>query len=248
MAVLLFLSSQALQAEGLPKVLAVEVPPFVMQTEQGAKGFLNEVASLALHRIAQPHHLEIVPWARGFQAVSKGQGLALLPTIRTSERESQLLFGKQPLHYMEMAFFARPGTVPEWQGELQAVKGRRIVKLRGAAFSPELDSAFASGNWLIEETNSFSSALRMVAAGRVDLAAVPLLTGLYLLPREGLQDALQPLQPIVHRQPVYLALALGQEALLDPLDQALSEMREHGQIDAVIEAYRQRNWQPQPID
>ncbi len=226
-------------------VAAVEIPPYVMATPYGSSGIITEVVREAFARIGQPVRIEVMPWARGMEEVRDGRVSGLIPTIRTAEREQWLLFPQQPVYHFDMAFFARRADQLRWSGQLLELSARRFVKLRGAAFAPELDEAFRNGSLLIEEANSFASALRMVAGRRADLAAVPLLTGRQLLAQEGLIGEIEPLQPLVFRQPVYLALARTQAALLQPLDAALRQMEQDGSIARITEAYRQRRWMPQ---
>lgn len=225
---------------------AVELPPLVMATPTGSTGVLVEVVRLLCQRLNLPAQIRVVPWARAYADTLSGQSAALMPAIRSAERERLFHFPSEPLYQAEMSFFKRADQALTWSGQLADLKDLHFVKLKGALFAPEFDAAVAQGRLHCEEANSFAAAVRMVNAGRVHLAAIPKLAGLQIAASEGLQGRVLPLEPRVHLQPLYLALTrVGEPAAwVDRIGAALAQLHREGAVRDIVEQYRQRQWLP----
>jgi polar amino acid transport system substrate-binding protein len=228
------------------RLMAVELPPLIMATAAGSTGILVDLVRQLFARWGQPLQVEVVPWARAYADVVAGVGHALIPTIRNAEREKVLRFVNEPLFFSEMSFFRRADNPISWDGRLASLTGKRFVKLKGALFAPEFDQAVAGKRLNLDETTSFTSAVRMVNARRVDLAAIPKLAGLQIAASEGLKDEVVPLEPRVHLQPFHLALTRSaeSEAWAVALERHLVAMNREGVAKALVEQYRQRQWLP----
>ncbi|MBH9552005.1 substrate-binding periplasmic protein [Inhella gelatinilytica] len=235
-------------AKGEPPVtvLGVELPPLIMATPYGAAGVVVETVQQAFQRLNRPVVIKVVPWARAYAEVTEGRADGLIPTIRSAERETLLDFPTQPVFRSDMVFFARADAHIPWRGHLADVAALKFVKLRGALFAPEFDRAVQEGRLQCEETTSFASAIRMVQAKRADLAAVPHLGGLQVIASEGLGREVVALQPPVHTQDFFLALAKGRarQGLRERLDREFEAMKRDGSTQAIVDDYRRRNWLP----
>lgn len=239
-------SSWARATESSPiRIYGVELPPLIMAGPSGASGVITDIALKAFKRAGVAAEVEVVPWARGFKALQVGQCDGLIPTIRSAEREAMFDFPNESIYRSDMSFFGRANQPLAFSGKLSDVQDRKFVKLRGALFAPEFDEAVRQGKIACEETNSFAAALRMVEAGRVDLAAVPRLAGLRIAVDEGLQGRIIPVDPPFFRQPFYLAFARkpGLSELRHRFDEQLTRMWRDGSIAAIEDDYRRRNWQ-----
>jgi len=228
------------------RLYGVELPPLIMATPYGVTGIVAEITLRAFHRADLNAELEVVPWARGFNALKSGLCDGLIPTIRSAEREALFDFPKEPVYRSDMSLFGRADRLPAFTGQLSELADRHFVRLRGALFAPEFDDAVREGRLHCEETSSFSAALRMVDAGRVDFAAVPRLAGLQIVASEGLSGRVAALTPPLYRQPFYVALARrsGLVEVRRRLDEQLARMWHDGSIAAVEDEYRRRNWLP----
>jgi polar amino acid transport system substrate-binding protein len=227
-------------------VYGVEIPPFITAGPSGATGVVVDVVRLAFEELHEPVEVQIVPWARGFGLVKSKQATGIIPTIKTPERAQWMLFPEHPVFVFTMSFFQRKGARLDWNGRIDSVLPYRFVKLRGAAFAPEFDAAERDKRIRVEETNSFSSAIRMVGAGHADLAAVPLLAGQQLIAAEKLEGSVEAVEPAVFEQKMYLALANTPQnaALLARLEPQLAKLWQDGTIARLTEEYRVRRWLP----
>lgn len=228
------------------KVMGVEIPPLIMATPYGATGVVTEVTQRAFKRAGLAADVEVVPWARGYSALQAGQCDALIPTIRSAEREALFDFPNEPVYRSEMSLFSRPGLLPQFSGRIADLQGRSFVKLRGALFAPEFDAAVRDGRIRCEEASSFAAAIRMIDLGRVEFAAVPRLTGLQVIAAEGLAGRVAAVEPPLHVQAFFLAFARkpGQAGLPARIDEQLGRMWRDGSIAALEDEYRRRNWLP----
>ncbi len=228
------------------RVSAVELPPLIMATPSGSTGILVDLLRLLFARLGLPLSVHVVPWARAYGDAVAGHVAGVMPTIRSPERERELLFPSEPLYQAEMSFFKRVDVPLRWTGRLTEVQGLRIVKLKGALFAPEFDQAVLERRLRCEETHSFASAIRMVHLGRVDLAAVPKLAGLQIAASEGLSSQVLPLEPRVDWQAFHLALSRTAEAgaWLSRINTALAALHREGAISRLVEQYRERQWLP----
>ncbi len=148
-----------------------------------------------------------MPWARGYAAVKAGEATALIPTIRSVEREALFDFPGEPIFQAEIALFARAFKPLKWSGRPSDLVGLSFVRLRGALVSPEFDQAVREGRLHCEQAHGFGAAMRMLAAGRFDFAAMPKLAGLQIAAAEGLSARVRVLEPAPHVQAFYLAFA-----------------------------------------
>lgn len=228
------------------RIYGVELPPLIMATLYGVTGIITEITLRACRRADIPAEVEVVPWARGFNALKSGQCDGLIPTIRSAEREALFDFPNEPVYRSDMSLFGRADRLPAFGGQLSELADRRFVRLRGALFAPEFDDAVREGRLRCEEASTFSAALRMVDAGRVDFAAVPRLAGQQIIASEGLAGRVAALAPPLYRQALYVALA-RKPALADVrrrLDEQLARMWRDGSVAAIEDEYRRRNWLP----
>lgn len=231
----------------MTRVVGVDIPPLIMSTPNGGStGIVVDVVNTAFRRANLRVKIEVMPWARAYPSVKAGERDALIPTIRSIEREALFDFPDEPVFKSEMSFFRLSQRPILWRGNLADVSTRSFVKLRAALFAPEFDDAVREGRIRCEETDSFLSAIRMVNAGRVDLAAVPKLAGLRLIAAEGMQTRVQVMEPALYVQNFYLAFSRkpALAAVRKQVDAKLAEMWRDGTIAAIIEDYRRRDWQP----
>lgn len=236
----------AFAAETQVRVVGVELPPLIMSTPYGSTGIIVDIVKTAFRRANLKVDIAIEPWARAYASVRDGEGDALIPTIRSTEREALFDFPDEPVFKSEMSFFRSSRKPIAWSGKLADVQTRRFVKLRAALFAPEFDAAVREGRIACEETNSFASAIRMVDADRVDLAAVPKLAGLQIIAAEGLQGRVAALDPAFYVQNFFIAFS-RKNALASQrqkVDSQLAAMWKDGTIAAIIDDYRKRNWLP----
>lgn len=228
------------------RIVGLDLPPLIMQGPAGSTGIIVDIVQQALAGLGLEAHVDILPWARALQEMRAGTADGLIPSFRTPEREQWLDFPDQPVYRSPMSFFGRVQRDFPWNGRLDSVRQLRFVKLKDGLFSEAFDEAVRQGQLRCEEAITFGAAMRMVDAGRADLACAPLLPGLQVLAQQGLSERLQPLNPPVDHKEGFLALARKPElaGLARQIGPRLAQMQRSGQIEARVEEYRQRRWAP----
>ncbi|MBZ6064947.1 transporter substrate-binding domain-containing protein [Aeromonas schubertii] len=85
----LLVSGSALAIE----VLAAEVPPYAIKSQQGAPtGMAVEVLEEAARRLGEPLHIEVLPFARALSQARHRKDVLLLPPAWSEERASHFLW------------------------------------------------------------------------------------------------------------------------------------------------------------
>jgi len=214
-------------------IYAPDLPPYVVANPDGStRGLMVDVVNEACKRAGVTARIEVVPWPRGYAQVQAKPNLGLIPTMRTAEREQLFRFTEQPVFRYTETFFKQKGARIAWNGTMASIADQRMVKLRGALSAPPIDDALKSGQIRAEDTGSFETAMQMVAANRADLAPMPLVTGLSIIKQQGLEGKVEPMEPEVYVQPVYLVMSKAPEnaELVTRLDKALEQMWKDGTI------------------
>lgn len=232
------------------RIVGLDLAPLIMTGPNGPCGVIVDIVQQVLAGLGLQAHVDILPWARALQEMRAGTADGLIPAFRTPDREQWLDFPDQPVYRSPMSFFGRAQRDFAWDGRLDSVRRLRFVKLKDGLFADAFDEAVRQGRLRCEEASTFGAVMRMVDAGRADLACAPLLPGLQVLAQQGLSERLQPLNPPVDHKEGFLALArkpelVGLARLLGP---RLAQLQRSGQIDVWVEEYRQRRWAPRPDD
>jgi polar amino acid transport system substrate-binding protein len=230
------------------RILGLDLAPLIMNGPRGPGGVIVDIVQQVLADLGLQAQVEILPWARALQEMRAGSADGLIPAFRTPEREQWLDFPEQPVYRSPMAFFGRAQREFSWDGRLESVRRLRFVKLKDGLFADAFDEAVRQGRLRCEEASTFGAVMRMVDAGRADLACAPLLPGLQVLAQQGLSERLQPLSPAVDHKEGFLALARKPElaGLARKLGPRLAQLQRSGQVETWVEEYRQRRWAPRP--
>ncbi|SDG44355.1 amino acid ABC transporter substrate-binding protein, PAAT family [Limimonas halophila] len=72
------------------KILSAHLPPYSMDTQDGKRGFVAEIAKEIARRVGNPTELHYAPFARVYKAVREREKRLLAPIARTPKREDEL--------------------------------------------------------------------------------------------------------------------------------------------------------------
>ncbi|AFV00299.1 substrate-binding periplasmic protein [Simiduia agarivorans] len=206
------------------RVSAVELPPFIYQSDYGPTGLIVDAMAEASLRTQLTFHIEFMPWTRAMSQMVTGDGDAIIPTQFKPERGALLLYPNTPAHTFKFVVLTRPELASDYKGKTASLFTGRFVQVRGASIGPVFDSLVASGRITPQLTNNFLSIGRMIAANRADYSVMPALSALYYQRKLGLSLAL--LAPAVDEHPVYVAFSKqsdypeeAQQRWMDAFDQ-----------------------------
>lgn len=180
----------------------IHVPPLI---NDARSGIVMERSIQILECAGLQAQPDILTWRRAFDFTINRHG-ALIPAIKTPERERQLWYPAHPVHSLEYRFYQRNGAGFSWSGDYDSVKNMSIGKLAGGAVAPEFDDLVNRGALNVTETADFSHLVKMLQAGRIDMAAAEGTSFSGVAKQLGLADAIEPVAgPNMAVQPVYIA-------------------------------------------
>ena len=148
-------------------VHAIEMPPLIINQKEGV---VVERVKQVMECSRINHTISIKPWARSFTETRNKSG-ALIPTMKTKEREAFLWYPDTPVYQVTYHFFEKAGIGRKWDGDYASLKDLTIGKLRGGAVGEEFDKLAESGYFKLSEASDFEQLKRLAARNRVDLIA-----------------------------------------------------------------------------
>jgi polar amino acid transport system substrate-binding protein len=135
--------------------------------------------------------------------VERAQADILVGPYKSAERLKRFHFLDLPFYRDRMLFYVRRDTQLNWQGDLNALRTRRIVAVRGWHYGTQFEQARP---WLdISEVPQLENGLQMLALGRVELLATNERNTTELLASLRLDKALAVLCPDIAQLDGYLA-------------------------------------------
>ncbi len=219
--------------------------PFISRGEDGAPvGLYRDVMVEVFKRLGIPLNAEVYPWKRAQKYVEEGRGDGMI-TALTEKRRARFL-ATDPLYIVNERVFARRDN-PRIQ-EIMAIKsidglkGFKLVDTIGAGWAEEnfkgLDVIWAS---------SHSSALNLLASGRVDIYVLGKYPGLIDIRRriaengpytEGFRKLV--VGPHTLHQVRYSLLIRKDSpftSIIPEFNRVLKEMRDDGSYQAILDRH-----------
>ncbi|MDM5076741.1 transporter substrate-binding domain-containing protein [Aeromonas media] len=215
-------------------VIAAEIPPYVIRSQQGApSGMAIEVLEEAARRLQEPLEIELMPLARALSQTRHRPDVLLLPPARNAQREPLFLW-IAPL--LEEAFVLvshrqhHPAPL-----SVKEVAGLTLGALRGSHGQSLIQPLEGVTRELVTEEVSNASKL---ARGRIQGWAVAWNTARYNQQRAGLPLADLVRGDTLQQSALYLAaspLFPATEALR--WRKAIEGMREDGSLARILKQY-----------
>ena len=172
----LFFSFSTYASKSLPASISIAAPdisPLVYFNDNNEiTGSLVEKLNAFSKRTGIQVSIEIMPWARALTQVKYGKHNALMPTLKSIERERFLIFPKQPLiKFHSSVLIQLKKQASEHDSITSLVEGKTLAKARFMLLGDEMDKLFANNKQRVIEVNSVEVAIKMLALGRVDFVA-----------------------------------------------------------------------------
>ena len=219
--------------------------PFISRNEHGkAVGIYHDIMTEIFRRLGIPLRVELYPWKRAQKLVAEGKGDGMI-TALTRERSS-LFLATDPIYTVSERAFARIDNprIKEILAirDIQGLKGFKIVDSIGSGWAEEqfkdLDVVWAP---------SYSSAINMLATGRVDiyvLGKYPGLADLQQRIEEGApySEGLKKIVPSPHElAEIDYALLIRRDSpyagLIPRINRVLDQMKREGIYQSILDRY-----------
>lgn len=209
------------------RLVADNWPPFTDASMPGG-GLATSIVTTALTRAGYTSAFEEVPWARALLGVSEGRYDVL---INAWYNDSRARIGHFSTAYLSnrVRLLQRKGEVFRYkrQSDLYPYS---IAVVRDYAYSPEFD-----GDARLHKVpvGNFSSAVRMLAAGRVNLAVEDEYVARYNLQREpqAVRDGVVLVEPPLGENTLHILVSLKHpehERIVESFERAIAAMKADG--------------------
>lgn len=216
------------------KLYTEEWPPVSFASSGGPDGFAVQLVSLLQRRTGQAGMIQVVPFARGFQAVQQEPNVVYFTLGWTPEREQQLhLLG--PVLTVDTWLWGWRGRAPAKPLSIMQAKQLKLVTGRQTVNEALLQRL---GFESLQKVASPSQAIRMLQAGRVDLWCNSSIAVPEVLRRMGLpEDSLVRLTRL-ESTPLYLAFSRGTAAdTLAAWEQGLLSLQRDGTLSSLYKTW-----------
>ncbi len=222
------------------RVGGLEFEPYIMIHADGTtQGIIADLVRLALKEAGYQTKFEITNWARAFTEVKKGLTDAIIPAMKSADREVFLYYPTQPVVHLQMVLITAKGNSVTFDGTMASLRHYSIGRVRQARVSPAFDKAREEGIIQVQERNSFELLVKAAAFGRIDLAAVEKLVAFWSAQKHDLRYRIRVLEPILGSVPVYVAFSkkrLSQKTARD-VGNILEQFHQDGTVDKLIQQY-----------
>jgi len=222
----MMLATPALGHEKL-RLVADNWPPFTDARMPGG-GLATSIVTTALARAGYSSAYEEAPWARALLGVGEGRYDVLINAWYNDARVDIGQFSKAYLTN-RIRLLQRKGGTFRYQ-QLPDLYPYSIAVVRDYAYSPEFDSDARLHKVAVR---NFSSAVRMLAAGRVNLAVEDEYVARYNLQREPqeVRDKVMLVEPPLGENTLHILVSLKHpehKRIVERFEQAIAAMKADG--------------------
>ena len=215
------------------RLVADNWPPFTDASMPGG-GLATSIVTTALARAGYSSSYEEAPWARALLGVGEGRYDIL---INAWYNDSRTNIGQFSNAYLtnRIRLLHRTGEAFHYKGQSDLYP-YTIAVVRDYAYSPEFD---ADTRLHKVPVRNFSSAVRMLAAGRVNLAVEDEYVARYNLQREPqeVRDGVMLVEPPLGENTLHILVSLKHpehKRIVERFEQAIAAMKADGSYDRLM--------------
>lgn len=209
------------------RLVADSWPPFTDSDLPGG-GLATSIVTAALARAGYTSEVEEVPWARALMGVGEGRYDILIDTWYNDSRTRVGQFSKPYL--TNRIRLLRQQDKPLQYTKLADLYPYSIAVVRDYAYSDSFDSDTRLHKVPVR---TFSSAVRMLAAGRVDLTVEDEFVARHFLQRESkeVREAVSFVEPALGENNLHILVSLKHpehSRIVERFDRAIAAMKADG--------------------
>jgi len=232
----MLLVGQVAAAQNL-RLVADSWPPFT-DLNAPSGGVATLLVTTALTRAGFSSDFELVPWARAMLGLGEGRYDVVINAWYTQDRT---LVGQFSEGYLinRVSFIKQRGAQITYDGDYSDLRPYPIAVVRGYAYSPGFDS---DDELEKVPVHNFSMAVRMLAAGRVQLTLEDELVARYWLAREApkVRDAVEFIPKPLTENRLRILVSLknpDHEKIVAGFDREITAMKADGTYDRILKQY-----------
>jgi polar amino acid transport system substrate-binding protein len=225
------------------KFATIEYPPFIHQNGDSAEGETIDTVTEIFSRIGITLKIAFYPAARGLKMVSDGDADAFFTLKKNAERETTMLFPKEPLIRQDFVLFVLKDSKVSFNGNLSEMKNVNIGVVNKTSYGSLFDSAVKKGEFKkLDIAQNFEASFKKLLAGRVDAVISSRDNGNHILKTlgAGAETKVKVTGPPVQTVASYLAFTKvrNYKELANSFDKIINEMKKDGTIDKIKMKYK----------
>ncbi len=216
---------------GALTLLTEDLPPFNYMQNGVPRGPGVDIVTQVLHRNGlpvEPGDVRVLPWPRAFNLALNTPDALLFSTARTPEREELFKWVGPVMHVTVGAVVRKNSRVaPRRWRDLQGLRVGTVRNTVGEQLLLEQGVPSA----LLHSVTTPADAVRMLAAGRVDVLAFNIHSTLYMMEQGNIDSSEYTMSMVLQKFGLYMAFNRAtDDALVARLQSTLDAMRCNGGV------------------
>jgi polar amino acid transport system substrate-binding protein len=228
---------------------AEEWAPFNGEPGSERPGYLIELATRIFAQAGHKVDYQLMPWERAIADVRAGKFDCIVGAYK--EDAPDFVFPSVPLGRDQQGFFRADGK--DWQFDAATLKQQRLAVIGGYSYDDGgvLDTYIKnnerSANIQVSKGDApLARNIRMLVAGRVDIAVSSIPVMRSKLDELGLTGKVQQVDTLGDPYDVYIACAPGKilsKTYTELLGKGVQKMRSSGELQTILQKYGLGDWQ-----
>ena len=216
---------------------AHSLPPLSFEEGGRVQGLFADLFREMSAQVGLPAAIEIQPFLRLQQATMLGPGVVAFPLVRLPEREEMYLWIGPVVRRRVMLYRLSQRSDLEFKGWARLGSAQVVVN-KGTATHRKLLEDFHVPPAQLQVSANYTTALRMLVAGRADFLAMNELAAVWAARQLGLaSDILRPVSELDGEGAYWFGVVPGARALAQQLQEGLETLRRQGRLDALRRQY-----------
>lgn len=204
-------------------------------------GMLAQIVTEAFLQVGQPISYAFFPWARTEQLALEGELAGAIGYIKTQRRLARFHYSKLPIYKTKQALFHFKGRPISWQ-VLSDLSDYLIGVTTGYSYGEEFEKAVALDELQLISVNSDEQAMKMLAAGRIDMFAVEINVGNSIAGRMSLKEGEQLVanEHLIDETPLYFIVSqqmVHGEAIMESFNTGFRKLMDSGRYHEILQEH-----------
>jgi polar amino acid transport system substrate-binding protein len=214
-----------------------DFPPYCYEKSGEVAGIFPEMVIKASGKIGVTVKFRKFPWKRMLFSAKVGEVDAIMPLIKTKDREEYLIYPANGIALAEVFFFTRSDFVMNYSGDLNDLKPSIIGVVQDYDYGEE----FKNATYLQKDYSPSDEVLvEKLIRGRLRVGLGPDRVIKHFAGKLGAADKIKLLHPVFERKILYLAFsrAKGDQKLSDRFSKAIDTLGKEGDHYRILEKYK----------
>lgn len=211
-------------------------PPYLIVDGQAPAGIMWDVVAMIVPRLGYALETQKIPRKRVDQMLEDGYLDGTPRAIEWTEEPEKFLFTDPIVHVEEVFFFARDSELDyQYPSDLF---GKTVLTHLGYLY-PEMEPYFENGRITRFDVPRDRDMFRFLLHGeRFDTALADRLVGQWILRTEGLKEQFRASETAISQYGFRVMLRPDWAGFADAFNRELKEIRENGELEAILANYR----------